>query len=154
MFRGKFIHSVDDKGRISLPSRFREVLRIRYGSETLIITNLPECLVAYPFEEWKKLEERLLSIPWSMREGREFLRYFLGSAEECQPDKQGRLLLPQALREEYNLDQEVCLLGMLSYFEIWHPERLRERFKDIKENFYQILETVNPYFADGKAGSS
>ncbi|MFZ8832159.1 MAG: division/cell wall cluster transcriptional repressor MraZ [Thermodesulfobacteriaceae bacterium] len=154
MFRGKFIHSVDDKGRISLPARFREVLRMRYGSETLIITNLPECLVAYPFEEWKKLEERLLSIPWSIKEGREFIRYFLGSAEECQPDKQGRLLLPQALREEYNLHREVCLLGMLTYFEIWHPERLKERFKDVKENFNQILETVNSYFADGKAGSS
>jgi len=152
MFRGKFIHSVDDKGRISLPARFREVLRMRYGS--LIITNLPECLVAYPFEEWKKLEERLLSITWSIKEGREFLRYFLGSAEECQPDKQGRLLLPQALREEYNLHHEVCLLGMLTYFEIWHPESLKERFKDVKENFNQILETVNPYFADGKAGSS
>jgi len=146
MFRGKFIHSVDEKGRISLPSRFREVLRTKYGSENLVITNLPECLVVYPFEEWKKLEERLLSIPWDSKEGREFLRYFLGAAEECQPDKQGRLLLPQALREEYKLDKEVYLLGMLTYFEIWNPERLRERFQSIKENFYQILEAVNTYF--------
>ncbi len=130
-----------------MPAKFREVLRVKYGSENLVITNFPECLVVYPVEEWEKLEQRLLGIPWSFPQGREFIRYFLGSAEECAPDKQGRVLIPQHLREEYGLEREVYLIGMLTYFEIWPKERLVERFQAIKQNFYEILDKVNPYLA-------
>lgn len=150
MFRGKFRHSLDEKGRLSLPAKFRESLRVRYGSETLIITNMPECLVAYPISEWKTLEERLLNLPFGMKEAREFLRYFLGSAEECEPDKQGRILIPQSLRDEIKVEREVVLLGMLNYFEIWHPLALEDRFKKIKENFDEIMGVINPYLM-GKA---
>lgn len=146
MFRGKFRHSLDEKGRISLPSKFREVLRVRYGSENLIITNMPECLVVYPVAEWKILEERLVNLPFGMKEAREFLRYFLGSAEECEPDKQGRILIPQSLREEIGIVKEVTLLGMLTYFEIWNPKALEERFRKIKENFDDLMSVLNPYF--------
>jgi MraZ protein len=145
MFRGKFKHSLDEKGRLSLPSKFREVLRVKYGTEALIVTNMPECLVVYPVSEWKKMEENLLKLPFGMKEAREFLRYFLGSAEECEPDKQGRILLPQSLREEIRVEKEVMLLGMLSYFEIWNPKALDERFKKIKESFDDILAVLNPY---------
>ncbi len=151
MFRGKFKHSLDEKGRVSLPSRFREVLRVRYGTENLIITNMPECLVVYPMAEWKKLEERLLNLPFGMRESREFLRYFLGSAEECEPDKQGRILIPQSLREEIAIEREVILLGMLTYFEIWHPKALEERFRKIKENFDELMVVLNPYLMEREA---
>ncbi|MEZ0344076.1 MAG: division/cell wall cluster transcriptional repressor MraZ [Caldimicrobium sp.] len=154
MFRGKFKHNLDEKGRLSLPSKFREVLRVRYGTETLIITNMPECLVVYPVSEWKKLEERLLNLPFGMREAREFLRYFLGSAEECEPDKQGRILIPQTLREEIQVEREVVLLGMLTYFEIWNPKALFERFEKIKSNFDDILQVLNPYFEGGRPVSS
>lgn len=145
MFRGKFKHTLDEKGRLSLPSKFREVLRVRYGSETLVITNMPECLVVYPISEWKELEEKLLKLPFGMREAREFLRYFLGSAEECEPDKQGRILIPQSLRDEIKVEREVVLLGMLNYFEIWHPFTLEERFTKIKENFDELMGVINPY---------
>ncbi len=154
MFRGKFKHNLDEKGRLSLPSKFREVLRVRYGTETLIITNMPECLVVYPVSEWKKLEERLLNLPFGMREAREFLRYFLGSAEECEPDKQGRILIPQTLREEIQVEREVVLLGMLTYFEIWNPKALFERFEKIKSNFDDILQVLNPYLEGGRPVSS
>ena len=154
MFRGKFKHHLDEKGRLSLPSKFREVLRVKYGTETLVITNLPECLVAYPVFEWKKLEEKLLNLPFGMKQAREFLRYFLGSAEECEPDKQGRILLPQSLREEIQIEKEVILLGMLTYFEIWNPKTLSERFEKIKANFEDILQVLNPYFEGGRPVSS
>lgn len=147
MFRGKFLHSLDEKGRFSLPSKFREILRANYGSETLVITNFPECLVAYPLAEWKKIEEALLSIPFGHREGREFLRYFLGSAEEVEPDKQGRVLLPLPLRRQIKAEGEVVLLGMLNYFEIWNPTSLEERFTKIRDNFESILAMIQPYFA-------
>ncbi|MFN4196874.1 MAG: division/cell wall cluster transcriptional repressor MraZ [Caldimicrobium sp.] len=145
MFRGKFKHSLDEKGRVSLPVKFRESLRVRYGSEVLIITHLPECLVAYPVSEWKTLEERLLNLPFGIKETREFLRYFIGSTVECEPDKQGRILIPQSLRDEIKVEREVVLLGMLNYFEIWHPLALEERFTKIKENFDEIMSVINPY---------
>jgi len=154
MFRGKFKHSLDEKGRVSLPVKFREVLRVKYGTENLIITNMPECLVVYPISEWKKMEERLLNLPFGVREAREFLRYFLGSAEECEPDKQGRILIPQSLREELKVDREVVLLGMLSYFEIWNPQSLTERFNQIKDSFDDILQVLNPYLDGEKPHTS
>lgn len=145
MFRGKFRHSLDEKGRLSLPSKFREVLRVKYGTEALIVTHMPECLVVYPVSEWKKMEENLLQLPFGIKEAREFLRYFLGSAEECEPDKQGRILLPQSLREEIRAEREVTILGMLTYFEIWNPQALDERFNRIKESFDDLLNVLNPY---------
>ncbi len=150
MFRGKFKHNIDNKGRFSLPSKFREVLRVKYGSENLVITNYPDCLVAYPIEEWQKIEEKLLSLPWDVPEVRQYVRYFLGSAEECQPDRQGRILLPQSLREEIKLEKEVILLGMLNHFEIWNPKDLEERFRETKNNFNQIMQIINPYLTGGK----
>ncbi|NPA40066.1 MAG: division/cell wall cluster transcriptional repressor MraZ [Thermodesulfobacteria bacterium] len=150
MFRGKFRHNLDNKGRFSLPSKFREVLRVKYGSENLVITNYPDCLVAYPVKEWQKIEQRLLNMPWSIPEVRQYLRFFLGSAEECQPDKQGRILLPQSLRQEINLEKEVILLGMLNHFEIWNPKDLEKQFKHTKENFSQIVQAINPYLTGEK----
>lgn len=149
MFRGKYRHNLDEKGRFSLPAKFREILRVKYGSENLIITNYPECLVAYPVKEWQKIEEKLLSLPWDVPEVREYVRYFLGSAEECSPDKQGRILLPQSLREEMKLEKEVILLGMLYHFEIWNPYHLEQRFKKTKETFNQIMQIINPYLTRG-----
>ncbi len=150
MFRGKFKHNIDNKGRFSLPAKFREVLRVKYGSENLVITNYPDCLVAYPVKEWQKIEEKLLNLPWDVPEVRQYVRYFLGSAEECQPDKQGRILLPQSLREEINLEKEVILLGMLNHFEIWNPKDLEEKFKDTKANFNQLMQIINPYLTGAK----
>jgi len=150
MFRGKFRHNLDNKGRFTLPSKFREVLRVKYGSENLVITNYPDCLVAYPVKEWQKIEQRLLNMPSSIPEVKQYLRFFLGSAEECQPDKQGRILLPQSLRQEFNLEKEVILLGMLNHFEIWNPKDLEDQFKHIKENFNQIVQAINPYLTGEK----
>ncbi|PMP97862.1 MAG: division/cell wall cluster transcriptional repressor MraZ [Thermodesulfobacterium geofontis] len=145
MFRGKFKHLLDEKGRFSLPAKFREILRVKYGSENLVVTNYPDCLVAYPLEEWQKIESKLLSLPWDIPEVRQYVRYFLGAAEEYQPDKQGRILLSQSLREEIKLEREVVLLGMLTHFEIWNPKDLDSKFKETKENFDKVMQIINPY---------
>jgi MraZ protein len=150
MFRGKFKHTLDEKGRFSLPAKFREVLRVKYGSENLVITNYPDCLVAYPLEEWQKIENKLLSLPWDVPEVRQYVRYFLGAAEEYQPDKQGRILLSQSLREEIKLEREVILLGMLTHFEIWNPKYLESKFKETKENFSKVMQIINPYLTGVK----
>jgi MraZ protein len=150
MFRGKFKHTLDEKGRFSLPAKFKEVLRVKYGSENLVVTNYPDCLVAYPLEEWQKIENKLLSLPWDIPEVRQYVRYFLGAAEEYQPDKQGRILLSQSLREEIKLEREVILLGMLTHFEIWNPKYLESKFKETKENFSKVMQIINPYLTGVK----
>ncbi|WP_022853400.1 division/cell wall cluster transcriptional repressor MraZ [Thermodesulfatator atlanticus] len=141
-FRGRSAHNLDNKGRLSIPARFREVLKHRYGNATLIMTNTPECLHVYPWSEWQALEEKLSNSPFDPPELRLFKRYFLGSAEECQPDRQGRILIPAHLREEVGIEREVVLLGMLNYFEIWSPERLEKEFKRVRENFGELSASV------------
>ncbi len=138
MFRGQFRHTLDEKGRLSIPRRFREVLREVYGGAGLVITRLPECLVAYPWEEWKRFEEDLRRKPLHLPEIRDFVRFFLGSAEECFPDRQGRILLPAHLREGAGIEREVVVVGVLNQFEIWSPERFEERMQRAQENFAQL----------------
>jgi len=136
---------MDNKGRFALPSKFREVLKLKYKNELLVVTNYGDCLIAYPWEEWKIIEEKLLKLPWDVPEVREYLRYFLGSAEECAPDKQGRLLLSQTLREEIGLEKEVVLLGMLNHFEIWNPKDFEEKRNKVRENFNKLIKAIHPY---------
>jgi len=150
MFRGRFLHNIDSKGRFSLPAKFREVLRVKYGSENLVITNYPECLVAYPIKEWQKIEEKLLKLPSHLPQAKKYVRFFLGSAEECQPDKQGRILLPQNFRRQFKLEKEVVLLGMLTHFEIWNPVDLEKEFEETKESFDEIMQMINPYLTGEK----
>ncbi|HIE32649.1 MAG TPA: division/cell wall cluster transcriptional repressor MraZ [Thermodesulfobacteriaceae bacterium] len=142
MFRGQFRHSLDEKGRLSIPRRFREVLRERYGGGGLVVTRLPECLVAYPWEEWRRLEERLMGLPADLPEVRLYMRYFLGSAEECFPDRQGRILLPAHLREAAGIEREAVLLGLLDRFEIWNPERLSIQMEAAREGFDDLSRKV------------
>ncbi len=141
-FRGRSTHTLDAKGRLSIPARFREVLKQRYGNATLIMTNTPECLYVYPWPEWQELEEKLLSSPVDPPELRLYKRYFLGSAEECQPDRQGRILIPNHLRQEVGIEREVVLVGMLNYFEIWSPQRLEAEFQRVRENFTELSASV------------
>lgn len=142
-FRGRSNHTLDNKGRLSIPARFREVIKNVYGNSTLIMTNTPACLLVYPWQVWQEIEEKLLISPVDPPELRRFKRYFLGSAEECLPDRQGRILIPAHLREEAGIDREVVLVGMLNHFEIWSPERLEAEFKRARENFDELDAKVH-----------
>jgi len=117
-------------------------LRERYGGGGLVVTRLPECLVAYPWEEWRRLEERLMNLPADLPEVRLYMRYFLGSAEECFPDRQGRVLLPSHLREAAGINREVVLLGLLDRFEIWDPERLSVQMEAARKDFDELSRKV------------
>ena len=141
-FRGRSTHTLDAKGRLSIPARFREVLKHEYGNATLMMTNTPKCLYVYPWPEWQKVEEQLMGAAIEPPELMLYKRYFLGSAEECVPDRQGRILIPAHLREEVGIEREVILLGMLDHFEIWSPEQLEAEFKRVRENFEELSATV------------
>ncbi len=141
MFRGRSAHMLDAKGRLSIPARFRDVLKAKNDSR-LILTNQPSCLVAYPFEEWRLIEEKFAKYTIGPPDIIKFKRYFLGAAVECTLDGQGRILIPPSLREEAGLQREVMLTGMLNYFEIWSKERLDEELSSARDNFDKFSDDI------------
>ena len=110
MFRGSSFHTIDSKGRIIIPARFRDVIKAD-GQNGLMVSRMDQGLVAYTFSEWFKIE--------SMRR---FRRVFIGGAFECNCDKQDRILIPPILRQYAEFDKEVVLVGVLDHFEIWARE--------------------------------
>jgi MraZ protein len=142
MFRGRHEHTIDPKGRVSIPAKFREVLGKKYD-DRLVITNFDGCLVAYPYEEWILLEEKASSLSMVKKETRAFMRFFYSSAIECALDKQGRILIPQTLREYADLDKEVVLVGQLRKIEVWSKKRWSEEIIRAHENFDQISDVLS-----------
>ena len=142
MFRGRHEHTIDPKGRVSIPARFREILSKKYD-ERVVITNFDSCLVAYPYEEWVQLEEKASSLSMVKKETRAFMRFFFSSATECSLDKQGRILIPQTLRDYADLSKDVVLVGQLKKIEIWSKERWNEEILKAHENFDQISDVLS-----------
>ena len=122
MFRGRFRNTVDSKGRLSIPSKFREILVTNYD-ERLIVTNFDQCLWAYPIGEWQELEKKVGSLPQFLDEVKALQRVFISAASECPFDKQGRILLPPELRTYAGIDRDVVVVGMTKRIEFWARER-------------------------------
>ncbi len=141
MFRGRSTHNLDSKGRLSIPARFRDVLKTKYDSR-LIVTNLPNCLAAYPVEEWNRVEEQFTRFRFGPPKVLAFKRYLLGAAVECNLDGQGRILLPAHLREGAEIKKEVVVVGMLTYFEIWSRELLENQLIETRDNFDEISDDI------------
>lgn len=141
MFRGRSIHTLDAKGRIRIPTRFRDTLKARYD-DRLVITNLDRCLIAFPLQEWEIIEEKLGSLSLVRQDVKAFQRFFISGATECSFDKQGRILIPQTLREHASLEREVVLAGMLRSFEVWSKDLWDEEIKRAHDNFAEITTTL------------
>jgi len=142
VFRGRYEHAVDSKGRISIPSKFREVLNKKYD-DRLVITNFDHCLVAFPNEEWNLIvEQKVGSFSILRKETSSFLRFFYSSAIDCVIDKQGRLLIPQTLRDYANLKKDVVLVGEGRFIEIFAKERWLEVAQQAEEGFDQMRDTL------------
>ena len=119
MFIGEYQHSIDAKGRIIIPSKFREEL----GHEFILTKGLDDCLFIYSKEEWKKFESKLADLPIASKEARSFVRYFFSGAVECEIDKQGRLTIPPHLREHAKIDKELVTIGVMSRVEVWSKQK-------------------------------
>jgi len=118
MFIGEFNHTVDAKGRINIPVKFREQL-----NETFYLTKgLDNCLFVFPEEEWRAFEAKLKSLPLTSKQARAFTRIFFGGATECAFDKQGRITVPQPLREYAVLEKDVKVIGVGTRVEVWSKE--------------------------------
>ncbi|MCD8053023.1 MAG: division/cell wall cluster transcriptional repressor MraZ [Lachnospiraceae bacterium] len=122
MFMGEYNHSIDAKGRLIMPARFREQL----GESFVVTQGLDGCLFVYANEEWKLFEEKLKQLPLTNASARKFSRYFLAGAIQCEVDKQGRILLPTKLRTAAGLEKDVVLAGVGERIEIWDKQRWEE----------------------------
>ena len=124
-FSGKYYYTLDQKGRIIIPAPFREILSSNYTSK-LIFTNdvFDRCLCAYPADEWELLIGKIREMPQTLDSVRYYMRRVIGSAVECDIDKQGRVLVPSALRIDGGLDSEVALMGQGNRIEIWDKSEL------------------------------
>ena len=119
MFIGEYNHTIDTKGRLIVPAKFREEL----GEHFFVTKGFDGCLFAFDRADFEELQNKIMSLPLSNKLGRELKRFFIGSAEESEFDKQGRILLPAPLREHAGLDKDVALIGVGSRIEIWSKER-------------------------------
>jgi MraZ protein len=132
MFRGSSAHTLDSKGRIIIPSRFRQVIRDG-GGDAVMITRMDKSLFAYALDQWGRIEEKILALAEKSDAMRRFRRVFVGGAFECTCDKQGRVLIPPTLRDYALLGKDIVLVGVLDHFEIWSKENWE------KEN--QLMES-------------
>jgi MraZ protein len=132
MFKGSSFHVMDNKGRVSIPMRYREILQERQDRQ-LVITNWDGYLAAFPQSEWVKVEAKLGELPLFSKEYQAFKRFLVSSAEECPLDKQGRILVPQILREYARLDREMAMVGQVRYFEIWNRERYESHRRQLEK---------------------
>ncbi len=119
MFMGRYNHTIDPKGRLSIPSKYREIL----GDEFVVSKGMDDCLYVYANDDWKVFEGKLASLPLMSEEARQCARFFLSGAQAVTVDKQGRILMPQDLRDFAGLEKDVVLAGMGSRIEIWSLER-------------------------------
>jgi MraZ protein len=147
MFSGRYEYAIDDKGRLSVPAKFREILSSQYGPEKgadeeqgigkaagpsdlkLILTNLDGCIAAYPEKEWEALQGRIEASGALKKEAKNFLRFFYSGATECPIDRLGRILIPQSLRNYGVIRKNVVIVGMNRKIEIWAEESWAELVK-------------------------
>ena len=141
MFRGRSKHVLDEKGRLAIPARFREVLQTK-SNHILVLTNHDNCLWAFAQDEWKTIEENAARMPQLDHAVHTYLRYFISGAQECVL-KQGRITIPPDLRQISGLKKEVVLVGGLKLFEIWDREQWEEEFERAKRNFPQISQALS-----------
>jgi MraZ protein len=144
MFMGEYQHSLDDKGRIIIPAKFRDAL----GSTFVITRGLDNCLFVYPAEEWAQMESKLKALPLMKSDARAFTRFFLSGATECELDKQGRANIPANLREHAGLQSQAVVIGVSSRVEIWSKERWEQYAKQSEESFDEIAEKLVDFHFD------
>jgi MraZ protein len=146
VFRGRYEHTIDPKGRLSIPARYREELVAR-SITTLVLTEGDRCVWAFPLDAWEQLEERLRQQSQFSPERRNIARVMVSSAKECLVDRAGRTLVPPELRDFAGLKKEVVIAGVLESFEIWSRERWVEHHQTLRGGFDEMSRTLSEHGA-------
>ncbi|MGP4040402.1 division/cell wall cluster transcriptional repressor MraZ [Gracilibacillus sp. D59] len=138
MFMGEYQHNIDTKGRIIVPSKFRDGL----GDQFVVTRGLDQCLFAYPMNEWRQLEEKLKKLPLTKKDARAFTRFFFSGAVECELDKQGRINIPAPLRKYAGIEKECAVIGVSNRVEFWAEDKWNEFVDVSEESFAEIAENM------------
>lgn len=128
MFLGEFVHTLDSKGRLTVPAKFREGL----DSGLVVTRGIDRCLAVFPMAEWQELAAQVNELPMTDRQARAFRRFLFASASDVSLDKQGRILIPQNLRDYAGLDGDVVIAGLSNYMEIWSTEAWQDEREQVE----------------------
>ena len=138
MFMGEYHHTIDEKGRIIIPAKFREML----GEKFIVTRGIETCLFVYPNDEWQKIVTKLESLPFTKRDARQFIRFFLSGATTAEFDKQGRVNLTAPLIDYAKLEKDCVVIGTGSRLEIWSKEDWDSFFESAQDNMSDIAENL------------
>jgi len=138
MLIGEYSHSLDTKGRVFMPAKFREEL----GNKIIVSRGIGKCLFGFSEEVWMEFAQKLKNVPVTDQKSQVFLRMLFASACECEPDKQGRINIPQRLRAYAGLENEAVLIGVMSRVEIWAPDVWEEYNAEALDDYEATLEKL------------
>ena len=138
MFMGEYHHTIDDKGRIIIPAKFREEL----GEEFIITRGIENCLFVYSMESWNHITDKLNSLPFTKKDARNFVRFFMSGATNVELDKQGRVNVTTPLVQYANLVKDCVVIGTGDRLEIWSQESWDDFFNSTKDSMSDIAENL------------
>lgn len=138
MFMGEYRHTVDAKGRMIVPAKFREGL----GEQFVLTRGLDQCLFGYPMNEWKLIEEKLKALPLTKKDARAFTRFFFSGATECELDKQGRVNIASSLMNYAKLEKECVVIGVSNRIELWSKVIWEQYTEEQEDSFAEIAENM------------
>ena len=142
MFYGEFEHTIDRKGRLIVPAKFRQALKEHDISALFLTRGLDGCLFLFPESEWRLVESRFKQIPFTKAEGRKFNRMFFSGATEVSVDTLGRILVPKALKDFAGIKEDVVIAGISSRMEVWSRERWQAFYETSRQSFEEVAERV------------
>lgn len=142
MFYGEYAHSIDNKGRLILPSKIREVAKSNFVEKFFVTRGLDKCLFMFSEEEWKATEQKFKSMSFTKQDARKFNRLYFSGAVEVVPDKQGRILLPTYLKDFAGIKRDVVVIGVANRIEIWGKETWTGFYKTNLESFEETAEKL------------
>jgi MraZ protein len=142
MFYGEYLHSIDRKGRLILPSRFREVSKANFIEKFFVTRGLDKCLFMFSEEEWRSQEQKFRTVSFTKQQGRTFNRLYFSGAVEVIPDRQGRILIPQYLKDFAQIKRDVMIVGVSNRIEIWSKDLWQKFYSDSRQSFEEIAEKL------------
>jgi len=142
MFYGEYAHTIDRKGRLILPAKFREVAKGNFIEKFFANRGLDKCLFMFSEEEWRNQENKFKSLPFTKQQTRTFNRLFFSGAVEVTPDRQGRVLIPQYLKDFAGIKKEVVIVGVSNRIEIWSKNNWEDFYLKSSPTFEEISESL------------
>lgn len=142
MFYGEYSHNLDDKGRVIIPAKFREIFKENYVEKFYVTRGLDQCLFVFTEDIWKAQEKKFREMPFTRSEARKFNRLYFSGAAEVFCDKQGRILLPDYLKTYATIQEQVMIVGVSDRIEIWAKDKWDAFYNDNKDSFEDLAEKI------------